>query len=708
MAIIGKIRKHSGLAVIIIGVAIAAFVIGDFGKKSNKGTNNIGSVGGEAIPIQDFNSKVEETLEIQKENTKSEKITDEETYNIRQSTWNTMVKEILMGNEYDQLGLTVSPEELFDQVQGKNPHRYILQYFKDPKTNLYDPALVLNYLKSLDQQEPKAKQQWLRFEKAIKDDRLQTKYNNLISKGYYIPTAFLRKQYRNENQILKILSVAPMYQNIPDSTVKLTDADYEKYYNKNKHFFSQEEPYRDIDYVVFEVVPSASDQKKIAEDVVNLYNDFLTSNDVPNFTNANSDKKYDSTFVKKGTLPGKLDSLAFSSKPGTFFPPFQLDKSWYMAKLIGAQERPDSIKASQILIGYEGTPIAKDQKITRTKDQAKKIADSLLVVLKKTPLKFSEIVKTISDYPTAKEDSGNLKWLTDGNANFALFFNEGLTMKPNEFRIVETSIGYSLLKVTEKTKPIMKVRIALLQRQIEPSNQTYQDTYLKASAFAGQNKTVEAFDKAATAGKLAKRAAPNVKEMDNSIQGLTSARELIRWTFSENVKIGEVSPVFDLSGKYVVAVLKNTTDKGQLPLDKIKDKIEPNVKNFKKIELISEKMTKAFQSTKDLNALAQQLNSKVDTAEIKFTGYGRSAISNEGEIVGSLFTMKKDQVAGPLTGNYGAYFVKILNVTEPAKKEDFTVEKTQMHSAFDSRVSNSAYQAIEKVVKIQDNRAKFF
>ena len=294
-----------------------------------------------------------------------------------------------------------------------------------------------------------------------------------------------------------------------------------------------------------------------------------------------------------------------------------------MAKLIDLQERPDSMKASQILIGYEGTQLAKDQKITRTKEQAKKVADSLLALLKKTPGKFTELVKTISDYPTAKEDSGNLKWLTDGNANFALFFNSGLTMKPNEFKVIETSIGYSLLKITEKTKPILKVRMAVLQRQIEPSNQTFQDTYLKASAFAGQNKTAEEFDKAATAGKLAKRPAQNVKEMDNSIQGLTSARELVRWTFSENVKIGEVSPVFDLNGKYVVAVLKNATDKGQLPLDKIKDKIEPNVKNFKKIEQLSEKMAKAFQSTKDLNALAKQLNAKVDTSEIKLNAVKR-------------------------------------------------------------------------------------
>jgi peptidyl-prolyl cis-trans isomerase D len=298
--------------------------------------------------------------------------------------------------------------------------------------------------------------------------------------------------------------------------------------------------------------------------------------------------------------------------------------------------------------------------------------------------------------------------MTDGNSNFALFFNAGLAMKPNELKVIETSIGYSLLKVTEKTKPLQKLRIAVLQRQIEPSNQTYQDTYLKASAFAGQNKTADDFDKSATAGKLAKRSAPNIKEMDYSVAGLTPAREMVRWIYSENVKVGEVSPVFDLSGKYVVAILKNIVDKGQLPLEKIKDKIEPSVKNFKKLELLSEKMTKAFQSKKDLNSLAGVFTARVDTAEIKFSGYGRSSIANEGEIVGSLFTAKKGQLLGPLTGNYGDYFVNVLDITEPPAKEDFTTEKMKMLSAFESRVTNSSYQAIEKVVKIQDNRAKFF
>ena len=192
------------------------------------------------------------------------------------------------------------------------------------------------------------------------------------------------------------------------------------------------------------------------------------------------------------------------------------------------------------------------------------------------------------------------------------------------------------------------------------------------------------------------------------MQGVPSAREVVRWTFNEKVKIGEVSPVFDLNGKYLVVILKNAVDKGQIPLEKLKDKIEPNVKNYKKIELLAEKMKKAFGSKKDLPSLAAEFNAKIDTSDIKFSGYGRTSISNEGEIVGSLFTLKKDVVMGPLTGNYGAYFVEITAITEAAPKEDFTVEKMQLMNAFESRASNSAYQAIEKVVKIQDNRAKFF
>ncbi|MCX6250152.1 MAG: SurA N-terminal domain-containing protein [Bacteroidetes bacterium] len=706
MAIIGRIRKHSGLAVIIIGVAIAAFVIGDFGKKRYKGTNDIGSISGEAITSGDFNSKVEQALALQKENAGNEKITEEQTFNIRENTWTTMVRDILMNKQYDELGLVVSPEELFDQVQGKNPHRYILQYFKDPKTGLYDPGMVLNYLKNLDKMEPKAKEQWLRFEKAIKEERIQAKYDNLLAKGYYIPKAFLKKEYIRQTEALKIRDVAPSYQEIPDNDVKLTDADYQHYYNEYKQFFDQPDAARDIEYVTFEVAPSPIDQKRIFEDVQSIYKDFLSTSDVPDYVNANSDKKYDSAYMKKGQLQGKLDSLAFSNPSGSFIPPFQDNMNWYMAKVMNIQDRPDSMKASMILITWEGTKVS--ESVKRTKEQAKKKADSLLVILKKVPDQFPQAAKVLSEYPTAKDDGGDLKWFADGNANYWLFFKNGLDMKVSEIKIIETPVGYAIFKLTDKTPPVKKVRIAYIQRQIAPSNQTYQDTYIKASAFAGQNRTAEAFDKAAVEKGLQKKSSQSLKEMDNNINGLTNVREVVRWAYAEKTQVGEVSPVFDLGGKYVVVVLKNILPKGTLALEKVKDRLTPAVKNEVKVKLLTDKMAKSFMVTKDVYSLATQFRSKVDTARITFGGYGTSAISREAEILGQLFNMNKGVVHGPLEGRFGAYFVLIDEVIPAPPKQDYSVERNQMMTNFVSRVSSAAFDALKKAASISDNRLKFY
>ncbi|MDP1622995.1 MAG: SurA N-terminal domain-containing protein [Bacteroidales bacterium] len=705
MAIIGKIRKHSGLVIVTVGVAIAAFVIGDFSKGTSGRTNDIGNVNGENIPYIEFNSKVEKNLEIQKENSGQDNMTEQESYQIRQSTWTATIKELLMDAEYEELGLTVSPEELFDQVQGKQPHRFILQYFKDPATGQYNPSVVLNYLKNLGKMEPKAKDQWLQFEKAIKDDRQESKFNNLVIKGYYVPKAFLKKEYINQSRSLNVLSVAPETTSIPDSTIKLTDADFQKFYDKNKIYFFMEESTRDLDYVLFEVNPSDLDRKKISEDVASLYQDFQSSPDALNFANANSDVRADTMFAKKGAFPAQLDTLLFAAKPGAVFPPFEFNNAWYMAKLIDVQARPDSMKGSQILLAFAGTG---NENIKRTKEEAKAKIDSLMAGLKKSPERFAEVARQYSDYPTVKDDGGDLNWFQDGNPNFDPFFKAGLELKPNEMKVVETRIGYSLFMLVEKSAPVTKVKAAVITRNIVPSNQTFQDTYMIASTFAGQNKTAEAFDKAVVAKGLQKRSAPSVREMDNYVMGLQSARELVRWAFAEKTKVGEVSPVFDLNGKYGIAVLKAASEKGQQQLKDIRARIEPSVKGMKKVEMLAENMKKVLETTKDITALASKLGSKLDTSMVTFSGMNRSSIGREPEIVGKLFTAKKGDLLGPLTGNSNAYFAFINDVIEAPAKEDFSFEKMQQMQNFSQRVAGSMYNALEKTAKIKDNRRMFY
>jgi len=706
MAVIQKIRNRSGLAVIIIGIAIAAFVIGDFGKQRASNVTDIGVVDGEAIPYMDFNGKVDETIELQKENTGTDRVTEEQAFSIRQSTFNQMVKTIILTEEYDKLGLTVSPEELFDQVQGKNPHKYILQYFKDPNTGIYDPAMVLNYLKNLDQMEPKNKTQWLQFEKAIKEDRQETKFNNLVAKGFYQPKALLSLNHSHQTKSLKLRYISPSYAGVADSTVKLTDEDYQKFYDKNVGFFYSDEAYRNIDFVVFEVLPSETDRKNTAEDVVKIYADFSTVADAKTFTSANTDKRFDTGYVKKGVLPGKLDSIMFNSKVGTLVEPFETGMAWIMAKLIDIQERPDSMQGSHIMVSWEGTNLS--ETVKRTKEQAKLRADSIAASLKNNPIPFADLARQLSDFPSAKEDGGDLKWFMDGGQNYALFFNEGLTMKVNDVRVVETGVGYSVFKLTAKTRPVKKVQAAVLQRNIEPSTQTFQDTYLQASTFQGQNKTQAAFDTAVIKAGLNKRSAATVREADNYLQGLQNAREIVRWAYAEKTLTGEISPVFDLTGRYVVALLKDKTEKGLQPLDKVKERLEPAVRNAKKIEMTAKRVEDVMKTTKDFSAIASQLNARIDTTIVTFIAMNEYPITRDLEVVGKLFTLPANSIQGPLIGNQGVYLVIIDEIIEAAPKDDFTMERSQTLQTFNGRVSNGLFEALKKSSEIKDNRLLFY
>jgi peptidyl-prolyl cis-trans isomerase D len=166
MAIIGEIRKHYWLLVAIIGVALLLFVLSDFQRKKGKQTNTIGSVAGEKIAITEFNRRVDENSEMQKANSGKENLTSEESYQVRQQTWQQIVNEIVMNKQYDMLGVAVPVEELDDLIRGKNPHQVIAQSFRDPKTGQFDPKAVTNFLQNLDNPEmvtPENKQRYLQM-----------------------------------------------------------------------------------------------------------------------------------------------------------------------------------------------------------------------------------------------------------------------------------------------------------------------------------------------------------------------------------------------------------------------------------------------------------------------------------------------------------------------------------------------------------------
>jgi peptidyl-prolyl cis-trans isomerase D len=711
MAVISKIRKQSTLLIIIIGVALASFVLGDFlNPRKNKMVQrsvNVGVVDGVEITGKEFNNKVEENLEMQRQNNQSENITNEQAFSVRQSIWDEMVSEIILGKQYDKLGLGVSVDELDDQIRGPEPHSYILQNFKDPNTGTYDPQTVTNFLQNFNQLDPSIQQRYMMLEKMIKDDRARTKYNNLVGFGYYIPTVFAQKDYEEKNTRATIRITGLKYTSIPDTAVNLTESDYQKYYDEHKGEFKQE-PAVDLDYIVFEVLPSMEDRKMQADEITKAYHDFQTTLNVPSFVNTYSDVRYDSTWYGKGKLPVRIDSTMFNSPVGTFYPPYLENDTYYMAKLMDVQMRSDSLRASHVLIAYQGAQGA-GESITRTKEQAERRADSLMNVIKNAVERFSFYAREFSDDPSAEQNGGDLDWFADGT--MVPTFNQAvLDGKVGDIVKVETAFGYHVIYITGKKEPVKKVRVALVQRAVEPSKETYQKTFLAASDFATRNNTRDKFDRAVVDQGLNKRTADNQGMMSNSIPGIEYPRQILYWAFNEKTEIGTVSPVYDMGKSCVVALLKKRYEKGIAPLESVKTRIEPLVKREKKAEILIGRLQQAVNQSNDINTIAGQLNTKVDTLQnINFgasnlpAGYGP-----EKDVIGQIFSMSQGQTQGPIKGTQGVYVVTVDSFDKPAVLSDYSQQKKTLANAVKGRAGRDAYNALLESAKMEDNRIMYY
>lgn len=703
MAVIGRIRKHSTLLLVIIGLALLAFIMGDFVRKSSHGPSMLGEIDGEDITYTDFFNRVAEQEDIYKRNTGKEELTPEESFQLKNMVWETILQEYLLGKEYAKLGIEVTDEEMDDMIKGRNPHPIIQQIFKDPETGAFNPAFVEQFIANKDKARPEEQKFFDQVVKEIKKERLNNKYTYLVAKSYYLPKAIAKTMFEEAYTSRNIRVVQANYQTIPDNTITLTDEDYQKWYDEHKNYFKQETSV-DAEYVIFDIIPTPADLEEIKVNVASMYEEFKAHENPAAFVSTLPDSKYDSSYFKKGMLPLGFDTLVFNMNEGSYIEPFEENNSYYFGKILKVTSRPDSIKASQLLIQFKD---ARGAKTERTKEQAKAIIDSLLIASKKPNFSFEAAVINMSEYPTAKKDTGNLQWMVDGDLNYQLFFDSAITINVNNYRIVESALGYHLLKVTEKTTPLKKIQIAIGKKLIEPSESTIQDVYTKANKLSGENETIEKFNKAITEGGLNKRMAENVTKMQYTIPGVQNGREIVRWFFDKKVEVGQVSQVFDIDGKYVVAALKTQKDEGFAKLEDVKKMIEPLVKRDKKAVKIIDNINKI--NPKEINAIATNLQTTVDSLpNVVFASYNFGRYGPEPSVIGRISTLKQGTISKPLKGEMGVYVVFVDQINPAPKTEDYKFVGMQMAAMFSQRVQNGLFEAIKEKAKVKDNRIFFY
>lgn len=707
MAVIGQIRKHSGLLVVIIGVALAAFVLGDFLKPSgNRQTTVIGEIDGMEIPVQVFNDKVAEQIQNRKDQQQTDRLTAQDEFQIRQQVWNQLIEETIMGNQFDKIGLTVSKEELSNDILGEIPNRLVMQSFTDPNSGTFDPQTVRNFLQNLNQQPPDMQKRYLSLEKMVKDDILKTKYRNLVSKNYHIPQAFAKLDYQIKNQSADVRYVASKYASVADTLINMSDSDLRDYYEEFKYNYKQDES-RTFDYVIFEVKPSDEDRNALQNEVNQIYEQMQTAEDIPSFINAMSDVRYDSAYHKQADLPVNIAADLMTLPVGTILPPYIDNEKHYITKLIDRMPRPDSIKMSQMLISFN-TASAGFQLSERTQEEAAVLVDSIMNALKKSPSKFEELVVKYSDYPSADKDKGEMGWIVDGDPGYATFFEEGIKMRLNEPGKIETGLGTHILLVSEKTAPIEKVKIGTIVRAIEPSSETYREVYRQASKFASENRTMAQFDTAVINQGLNKRTAERINIMTNRIPGIEFSRQIVRWVFWENTKVGDVSSIFEDEKQFVIALLREIRPEGYTPFEQAKEQIRTLALNRLKGKYLSDKIN-AMQYS-DLGDLSRQLNIEVDTVKnLSFTARNIPGFGSEPKVIGELFSLEPQKLSPPIAGNNAVFVAIVDRFTPAAEITDFSTTVYQLRNAFESRINANAYvRALEKEADIEDNRLLFF
>ena len=706
MAAIEKIRRHSGLLIAIIGIALLAFVLQDLFQSQGRSTGPVvATVDGEKISVRDFEQLKDKNLENRKAQTNNNNLSSAETYSIYNNTLEEMIKDNLMTKEYEAAGIGITPEELYDQMTGEHPHQWMVQSFSDPD-GTYNKERVLDYLQNLDQLPAEYYDRWLSFEKEMKKDRLDTKFSNLVKASYMLPTALAEKYYQNKNTKATADVIVLRYASIPDSTVVVTDADNKAFYEENKYRYETDER-RDIEYVVFEIKPSKEDRQDALKHVADMREEFVNTDNVMNYVNANSDKRYDSTWVGQKDVPQAIEKAIFENGNGIgyVFGPYEDEDAFNLVRIVDQQNRPDSLKASHILIGYEGA-FRSESKLTEENAQAK--ADSILNVLKSNPKNeelFAELAEQFTDDPSGKGKGGDLDWFTDGQMVYE--FNEFVINNPvGTLGVVKTPFGFHVIKVTDKTEPQPKARLAYLKHEITPSTKTYKDVFADANKFVIENRTYDAFNQAIEEQGLTKRSMPRMSKSTTTIAGIDNPREIVRWAFDKNRKEGDVSEkIFELDNMFVVAALTGIVKEGYAPLSAIAEQSKYQILNKKKGEIAVEKM-KACGN--DVNRMISELGAESTTvSDVTLDSRVLGNFGVEADIIGTILGMKEGEEVGPIAGNSSAFIIKNVRIEQPAPTSDYSEILREKTSQFTNKASG-VYNALRNLAKIKDNRTEIF
>jgi peptidyl-prolyl cis-trans isomerase D len=704
MSVLQTLREKAGpLVAGLIGLSLLIFIVSDFfgnntaQRRRAKKYYELATINKESISYQDFETKVQETVDVYKLSGNSN-LTEEQTANIREQIWQQMLMEKIYGKTINKTGLAVTPEEVDELVLGNDPHPIVKNLFKDPKTGVFNKSILVNFLKATET-DPNTRKYWLFFENQIIADRLNSKLLNLMAKGVYVTTSQAEFESKISNKSVNFSFTSRNYSSLSDSAVKVSKDEIEKYYDKHKSSFKRSAS-RDMEYMTFPIAPSETDKNEVKDWADKLRPEFVAATDIPQFINLNSDTRYSDKFVTADELPENLKELALSGDKSYVAGPYIENDAYKMARIVKVEDRPDSVRVRHIIISPNSVgSVAK----------AKAVADSLMNLIRKGA-DFGAIATKYSADANSAQVGGDLGWFRENP--MIPFNNACFEGKKGDLFTSESSYGIHIVSIVDQSKKVKKYDIGIVDRKIVASNQTNQQIYAEASRFAGTNNTWEKFNKTITSGNLNKKVAAAVTPDQKELPGLSQPRSIIMALYQAK-EAGSIildnnsQAIFELPDMYVVAYCTKIQEEGIAPVNAVASEIRFKLAKEKKAEKISEEMVKYAQG-KTLYDVAANYGTKVqDASGISFRSYSVPGAGVEPALIAAATCSQQGVLSKPVEGNNGVYMF-VVNTITPSATEDIATLKAKLNSNYQVRATYEAYQAIKGKKEVVDKRYKFY
>ena len=708
MAILGQIRSKSIFLIIVIGLALFAFVIsGVFDGKGYQAQQPVGVINGEEVLIEDFRGQVDFL---------------ERNYNQQgmiavNNVWNQRLRSEILRQQFEISGIQSGKDHLQNILKNNSTFNSDPQFLNE--AGMFDIDKFKTLIIELKTTNPEAYEQWKSQEKIFESQSNEQIYLNLVNAGVNYTQADGKFEYTLQNDNVDIEYIQIPYSSVEDSLISYSESDLKKYINNNEDEFKVNSS-RDIEYVIFEEKPSFEDEKAVKNRLSKFLKEskefnevskleeitpsLTTAKNIKEFINEYSESSFDSIYLPKGSLPADHANLLFNLNIDQTYGPY-LDGEYFKISRMLDKKIGGSVRASHILVAYKGSQNA-NPNVSRSKNEAKKEANNILRKIRKSPKSFTELAFEFSDGPS-KSRGGDLGFVQDGN--MVKPFNDFIFSKRiGSTGVVETDFGFHVIKVVAKDDLVL---LASITEKNVPSDATSDKVFNSATKLEMSLSKDEDLNTLSNKENYTVKTVNGIQILDNDFPGLKDQRRIVQWLFTESTNVSDFKR-FDLpKGGYLIAQVTKIVDEGLSNVQDVSYKVLPMVLKSKKADFIISKNDNSLslEEIAEINGTEVRKALALNQKNATITGSGLEPL-----VVGASFGTIINETSDFIIGENGIYKLKVIkrkdtNTNSDSIDSNFIISyKNQLLNL--NRTSSFArvYESLKENAEVTDNRSVYY